>query len=89
MGQEQNLQRNQPRAGGTFVLPLTPKQKRVLDIITASIAANGYAPTRAELSIRLGKSANAVNDLVHQLAAKGAIVLYERRHRGIALPDGR
>jgi len=26
---------------------------------------------------------------VHQLAAKGAIVLYERRHRGIALPDGR
>lgn len=51
---------------------LTPRQKEILDFITASITERGYPPTLREIGNNFGiKSTNGVNDHLKALEKKG------------------
>ena len=66
------------------MIDLTPRQKEVLAFIKAYASANGYPPTRAEISRDFGwSSANAADEHLQALAKKGAVFLTPRIARGI------
>jgi repressor LexA len=70
-------------------LPLTPRQREILELVEDSIARRGYPPTRAEIAQAFGfRSPNAAEDHLRALARKGAIAL-EGNHRGIRVLAGR
>ena len=63
---------------------LTPKQKRVFDIIKAFIEQNGVAPSYEELKQLIGsKSKSHVHGFVHQLMQRGWIGKGNGRNRSI------
>jgi repressor LexA len=69
-------------------LPLTPRQREILELVEDSIARRGYPPTRAEIAQAFGfRSPNAAEDHLRALARKGAITL-EGNHRGIRVLVG-
>ena len=65
---------------------LTERQQRVLDVISAGIAAEGRPPTLREIGQQLGiASTNGVRDHLQALIDKGYIRRVERSARGIRL----
>jgi repressor LexA len=63
---------------------LTPKQKRVFDIIKAFTEQNGVAPSYEELKQLIGsKSKSHVHGFVHQLIERGWIGRGNGRNRSI------
>jgi len=65
---------------------LTPAQSRVLDFIRLHMTANGYPPTRAEISKAMGYgSPNAAQEHLRAIEKKGYIELKTGISRGIRL----
>ena len=63
---------------------LTPKQRKVFDIIKAFIDQNGIAPSYEELKQLIGsRSKSHVHGFVHQLIARGWIGRGNGRNRSI------
>jgi len=63
---------------------LTPKQKKVYDIIKAFIKQNGVSPSYEELKQLMGsKSKSHVHSFVHQLINRGWIGRGNGRNRSI------
>ena len=63
---------------------LTPKQKKVFDIIKAFIEQNGVSPSYEELKQLMGsKSKSHVHGFVHQLVERGWIGKGNGRNRSI------
>lgn len=61
-------------------LPLSEREDQVLAIVTKTIKATGFAPTRQEIADKLGFKANLngkayVNNILARLEKKGAIKL--------------
>lgn len=70
------------------MLPLTPRQRQILDWIRQETEASGRPPTRAEIAAALGfRSVNAAEEHLRALARKGAIRLIPGSARGIQLID--
>ncbi len=70
--------------------PLTPRQRQILDWITAQSARNDAPPTRAEIASAFGfRSANAAEEHLRALARKGAIEMTPGRSRGIRVMGAR
>jgi SOS-response transcriptional repressor LexA len=69
------------------VTGLTPVQQRVLDVIRASIATTGVAPTYDEMAAALGRGVSTVHRSVHALAARGHIRTRPGASRAIELVD--
>lgn len=66
--------------------PLTPRQRRVLELIEERITAEGRPPTLREIGQELGiTSTNGVRDHLQALIDKGYIRRDERSARGIRL----
>lgn len=67
---------------------LTPRQREVLDAITAHLAAHGYPPTLRELCVAIGTSwTNGASDHLNALRSKGFITIDPMLARGIRLTD--
>lgn len=65
---------------------LTLAQKRILDFIRTTIAANGYPPTRNEIANAMDyRSANAAHEHLLVLQRKGYVKLIPGISRGIQL----
>lgn len=65
---------------------LTRRQTEILELIRASIAEQGYPPTRAEIAGAFGfRSPNAAEEHLKALARKGVIELLPGASRGIRL----
>ena len=65
---------------------LTQNQKQVYSFITDCIRENGWPPTRREIADRFNwSSANAAQDVLDALEAKGAIRLGRGGARRIAI----
>jgi repressor LexA len=63
---------------------LTPKQKKVYDVIKDFISQNGTAPSYEELKQLIGsKSKSHVHGFVHQLVLRGWIGKGNGRNRSI------
>lgn len=68
---------------------LTPRQRQILDWITAQSARGGAPPTRAEIASAFGfRSPNAAEEHLRALARKGAIEIAPGRSRGIRVVAG-
>ena len=66
--------------------PLTPKQKTVLDFVTAFTREHGYAPTISEIGQALGLSSSAtVHKHLQILAEKGHLDGMPRRSRWLTV----
>ena len=66
--------------------PLTPRQAKILQLVTDAIEANGYPPTRAEICRVMGfSSPNAAEKHLRVLERKGAIEMLAGASRGIRL----
>jgi repressor LexA len=66
--------------------PLTPRQAKILQLVTDAIEANGYPPTRAEICRVMGfSSPNAAEKHLRVLERKGAIEILAGASRGIRL----
>lgn len=65
-------------------LPLTPKQKRVLDFVNRTIVKKGYPPSLSEISKHLGKSISTAQHFVEELRARGYLQKKENVARGIS-----
>src|SRR5687767_1731296 len=69
-------------------LPLTARQRQILDWMRGYIDANGMPPTRAEIAKGLGFStASSAEDHLQALARKGALELLPGASRGLRLKD--
>ena len=69
-------------------LPLTARQRQILDWMRGYIDANGMPPTRAEIAKGLGFStASSAEDHLQALARKGALELMPGASRGLRLKD--
>ncbi|MGH6630786.1 MAG: transcriptional repressor LexA [Burkholderiales bacterium] len=65
---------------------LTPRQAKILQLVTDAIEANGYPPTRAEICRAMGfSSPNAAEKHLRTLERKGAIEMLAGASRGIRL----
>ncbi|MBM9623993.1 LexA family protein [Streptomyces zhihengii] len=64
---------------------LTDTQVRILRHIRETIAASGDAPTVRELAASAGLRPSTVHYQLGELAAKGAVTVEPRRHRGVRL----
>ena len=65
---------------------LTDPQQAVLDLIASFIAANGWPPTRAEISRHMGwSSSNAAGEVLKALDRKGRIQITRGISRGIKI----
>lgn len=63
---------------------LTNRQREVLDFINAYRLEHQMPPTRREIALNFGfKSANAAEEHLHALVAKGALLLRGGQSRGI------
>ena len=78
-----------PDAGaGAPALPLTARQRQILDWMRGYIDAHGMPPTRAEIAKGLGFStASSAEDHLQALARKGALELMPGASRGLRLKD--
>jgi len=66
--------------------PLTPRQAKILQLVTDAIETNGYPPTRAEICRVMGfSSPNAAEKHLRVLERKGAIEMLAGASRGIRL----
>src|SRR3990167_2471677 len=54
-------------------ISLTPKQKRVLDFVSAYISEKRYSPTQEEIAKKLGLSVPTVNTYIKILVEKGYV----------------
>jgi repressor LexA len=69
-------------------LPLTDRQRKVLDWIRGHLESTGMPPTRAEIASGLGfRTASSAEDHVRALARKGALELTPGASRGLRLKD--
>ena len=67
-------------------LGLTPKQKKVYDIIVDFIKANGYSPSYEEIKQLIGSNSKShVHRFVHQLRQRGWIKFGIGRNRSISV----
>lgn len=69
-------------------MPLTPKQKKVLDFINSFTVKHGYAPSLNEIARYLGKSISTVQHFIEELQEKGYLQKKENVARGIASIEG-
>lgn len=61
-------------ANTTKPLPLTPKEKAVLEFVQAFIEKNGFSPSFTEIKIHFGfSSINSIQNYIKQLSNKGYI----------------
>lgn len=68
------------------MIDVTDRQLEIFRFIERHIEERGYAPTRQDISDEFGfKSANAAEQHLKALAAKGAIKLVPSISRGIVL----
>ena len=68
------------------MLTLTKRQQEILQFIRQFMEAEGFPPTRAEISRALGfRSVNAAEDHLKALVRKGAITMLPGTSRGIRL----
>src|SRR4249920_1587240 len=66
--------------------PLTPRQAKILQLVTDAIEAKGHPPTRAEICRVMGfSSPNAAEKHLRVLERKGAIEMLAGASRGIRL----
>lgn len=65
-------------------LPLTPKQKRVLDFVNRFTVEHGYAPSLNEIAKYLEKSISTVQHFVEELQGKGYLQRKENVTRGLS-----
>jgi len=69
-------------------LPLTARQREILDWIRRHLETTGMPPTRAEIAAGLGFStASSAEDHLRALARKGALELTPGASRGLRLTD--
>jgi len=67
---------------------LTRQQKRLLDIISSEISANGFAPSFEEMKERMGlRSKSGIWRLINALEERGYIRRLLNRARAIELVD--
>jgi repressor LexA len=66
---------------------LTPKQKKILDLITAFTKKKGYAPSLGEISEKFGLAVSTVHQHVKALKSKGYLKKEDNHPRGITLPE--
>jgi repressor LexA len=65
-------------------LPLTDRQRRILDFINASMDERGYPPTLREIGRHMGiRSTNGVNDHLVALERKGYLTRDELKSRAL------
>jgi len=64
-------------------MPLTPKQKRVLDFINKFTVKHGYAPSLQEIADYLNKSISTAQHFIEELQAKGYLQKKKNIARGI------
>lgn len=65
-------------------MPLTPKQKRVLDFVNRFTVKCGYAPSLHEIAKYLGKSIGTVQHFTAELQIKGYLQKKENISRGLS-----
>ena len=65
------------------VKTLTPKQKEVLDFITAFHSKKGYSPSLEEMAKRFKKSIPTIHQFIESLVKKGYLNKTENASRGI------
>lgn len=65
-------------------LPLTPKQKKVLDFVNRFTVKYGYAPSLNEIAKYLGKSISTVQHFIAELQIKGYLQKKENISRGLS-----
>src|SRR3989344_2959414 len=67
---------------------LTPRQKQILDFITASTKKRGYAPSLEEIKKRLKlNSVSNIHQHISALQEKGYLDKQKNSKRGIAIPE--
>ena len=67
-------------------LGLTPKQKKMYDLIVNFINSNGFSPSYEELKQLINSNSKShVHALVHQLKNRGWINLGKGRNRSISV----
>jgi repressor LexA len=75
-------------AAPVSTLPLTARQRQILDWIRGHLEATGMPPTRAEIAAGLGFSTpSSAEDHLRALAKKGAIEMTPGASRGLKLKD--
>lgn len=73
--------------GGNMV-PLTPRQQQVLDLISGHIERHGFPPSHRELMVTLGvKSQLGILKHIRALEKKGHVVCQPGSSRGISLTN--
>ena len=65
-------------------IPLTPKQKKVLDFINQFTEENGYSPSLNEIAKFIGKAVSTAQHFVNELQSKGYLQKEENVARGIS-----
>lgn len=65
-------------------LPLTPKQKEVLDFVNRFTVKHGYAPSLHEIAKYLGKSIGTVQHFIEELQEKGYLQKKGNIARGLS-----
>ena len=66
---------------------LTPKQRRIMELLAEYIEERGYSPTMEELADRAGISKPTVQQYLETLERKGAISRTRYSHRSIEIED--
>ena len=70
-------------------LGLTPRQKKVYDLIVNFIKINGFSPSYEELKQLINSNSKShVHALVHQLKYRGWIYFGKGRNRSISVVQG-
>lgn len=64
-------------------LPLTKKEKRVLDFIIGYVVYNGFAPTRQEIGTNFGFTPQGAQKFIQNLISKGKIKLVKQRGKNL------
>ena len=67
------------------MIPLTDRQKEVLEVIRKYIAEHEYSPTYQELADILGMYLKAVYDHIRALERKGWITKIDKKPRTIVI----
>ncbi len=68
-------------------MPLTPKQKRVLDFIREHIETEGYAPSQREIADAFGfSSLGTVQNYLVRLEREGRLTRSWNARRGVSVP---
>lgn len=65
-------------------IPITPKQKHVLDFVNRFIIKNGYSPSLNEIAKFIGKSISTVQHFIEELESRGYLQRKENVARSIS-----